>query len=247
MWNIKYKKYDKFGFEIKGYDYLNNQFWRFFSIPIARKLAMLKINPIFIATLSFIFGISSCVLFLGFSKSSNLLATLCFSIFWLLDYTDGDLARISSKVSMLGGWVDSIIGKIITPAIYISISANYYNSHKTSLVWILAYTILSCYYVFGMVEKKTSELILKHEGNIGLSHEHKKKNNFKVRGLFRSIAHEVTNGHNTLYLMIIFFGFINRLDLLISFSAFYAIFITFYTLYNSYKTIDKYNKQFKYD
>ncbi len=240
MFEITYQRYDKFGYEIKGWDYLSNHFWRFFSIPIARLLTKTTILPEQVLFFSFSLGLAAAILYSLEFNNSTMIGSLLFSFFWLFDYVDGDLARLKSKISYLGDWLDSLAGKIVTVFVYIGVAIHCSHTEDSVVVWILVYLLLGAYYIFGMLEKKIAYIkqkIVVNKANEG------DKIICSKRSIMKFFVHEIANGQNNLYFFLIIGGLLNKLYETLIFSLIYAWLFVLLIVYLNYREIVSWEKK----
>jgi phosphatidylglycerophosphate synthase len=230
---VTFKKYDKYGYLIKGFDYLSNRFLRFFSIPIARKLSRTNIRPEVVAIFSLILAVLSFILYSFGNRICVLYASLIFFVAWILDCVDGDLARLTSKVSCLGDWLDSTIGKIITILLYSGVCFGLARNNSPS-VWVFGFLIISGFYISGMVSYKIKLIKFKKDA---FTKDNKNQESSEERSILRTIVREITVGHNLLYYAVIFGGLLNILYEIIVLSAIYIWLFTALTIFNSYRTV----------
>jgi len=82
-------------------------FLRRFSIYISKFIAeKTKISPNFLTFLGIVFGLLTSICFLIGTKNTILLGIFLYQVTYLLDCIDGEVARITSKISNAGAWLD---------------------------------------------------------------------------------------------------------------------------------------------
>lgn len=98
---------------------LTNLVYRRISVPIAEKMSKKRVSPNFITILAFIVGLSSAVVLFY----SPLTSVALIFISQILDCVDGDLARISGRVSVKGAYLDRLFDRFVDFALIFAISA----------------------------------------------------------------------------------------------------------------------------
>lgn len=94
--------------------------YRRFSRPLANFLSKYNISPNLITIIATAIGISAgVIIFLG----KILEGVIIIFISQILDCTDGDLARSTSRVTALGGYLDRIFDRFVDAAIIVGIIA----------------------------------------------------------------------------------------------------------------------------
>ncbi|MEM0303460.1 MAG: CDP-alcohol phosphatidyltransferase family protein [Archaeoglobaceae archaeon] len=97
---------------------MTNLVYRRISMPIAVKISKKQISPNFITTLAFIVGlISAVVLFYN-----PLVSVALILISQILDCVDGDLARITGRVSAKGAYLDRLFDRFVDFALIFAIA-----------------------------------------------------------------------------------------------------------------------------
>ena len=94
--------------------------YRRFSRPLARILAKTSITPNTVTIIATIMGLLSGIL-IALGKIYEGVAVLFIS--QILDCTDGDLARITGRVTRLGAFIDRVFDRFVDAAIIIGIVA----------------------------------------------------------------------------------------------------------------------------
>ncbi len=78
------------------------------SLPISRVLSKTRIHPNVLTVLNMIVGFSSAFFLSMNTYASIALGGLCFQLASIFDGVDGEVAKLTLKVSKLGGWLDTI-------------------------------------------------------------------------------------------------------------------------------------------
>jgi CDP-diacylglycerol--glycerol-3-phosphate 3-phosphatidyltransferase len=94
--------------------------YRRISKPLARFLSRFSVNPNLITIIATILGIlAGFVIFYG----RIYLGIVIIFVSQILDCTDGDLARLTGKVTTVGGYLDRVFDRFVDSAIIIGIIA----------------------------------------------------------------------------------------------------------------------------
>jgi len=127
---------------------LTNLVYRRISVPIAEKMSKKQISPNSVTIVAFILGIAS-----AFAVFYNIiLSVVLIFTSQILDCVDGDLARISGKVSAKGAYLDRLFDRFVDFALIFAISAY---SH----LWIEGFLAL-----FATLMVSTTRLMAEKEG-----------------------------------------------------------------------------------
>jgi len=230
---VTYKRFDKHGYEIRGYDHMIDRMLRFFSIPIAKVISKLGVRPEVIAIISLVIFIFSSLLYAIGDRISIILASILFFIAWILDCVDGDLARLTSQVSDIGEWLDSTVGKLATVLVYFGICIGLSRRSYGDWVWVGGFLLISGFYFSGAVKNKVN-LIKSKKKPV----QHTRSNaSFMRMNFLRSTIREFLTGHNILYITLICGSLLNKLHIVLMLSAMYIWFFSALTILNSYKTL----------
>ncbi len=103
---------------IKWEYFLTEIVYRRFSKPLAKFLSRYNINPNLITIMAGIIGVlAGFIIFLGRIYEGIVIILVS----QILDCVDGDLARISEKVTRSGGYLDRVLDRFVDGAIVIGI------------------------------------------------------------------------------------------------------------------------------
>ena len=233
-----YRRFDKTGYEIKGYEYLSMRFMRSLSIPIARKLSKYSYPPERIVAISIFLEIVATFLVTFGQRYPTLLAGVILFIAWLLDYVDGDLARMQNRITYFGDWFDSIAGKLIDVILYPCICFGIYRHTQSIYIWFLGFAIIGGIYFSSMMNNKIKLMKLRK----GLPNKAKDKPAEKRRGLLKAILHETTAGSDLVFYSVIFGALINRMFWALWICAIYIWLYSVFTIYVTYKSVIELDK-----
>jgi CDP-diacylglycerol--glycerol-3-phosphate 3-phosphatidyltransferase len=114
-----YLKFTHRGGDFIKWDYfLTEMVYRRFSKPLARFLSKYNVSPNLITIIASLIGIlAGLIIFYGRIFE----AVIVILISQILDCTDGDLARLTGRVTALGGFLDRIFDRFVDAAIIIGI------------------------------------------------------------------------------------------------------------------------------
>lgn len=113
-------------------------------LPIARLLAKSRISPNLFTLIGFIITIFAGFLY---GKGAFLFAGITLIVAGLFDILDGDIARISKKVTKFGAFLDSTLDRYSDFAILMGMFYYYYYSRNTLACSLVLLTILGSYLV----------------------------------------------------------------------------------------------------
>ncbi len=117
--------------------------YRFLALIISRKIVKTKITPNQVTILSIILGTISAVFF-SFGTYPFLLAGVLFlQISILLDYVDGSLARLRSKASIFGEWLDNSGDLLIDFLVFLGITFGVYHQGFGATAWALGFIAIA--------------------------------------------------------------------------------------------------------
>ena len=203
-------RFDKYIF--KEAPYYSRKIVRVCSGFTALKLKKYNVIPESIVMLGFAIGLMSAYFYSKGTYASILFASLLYSLAWFLDFVDGDLARVSNKVSEKGEWLDSASGKILEMAIYFGVCLGLSKTSQSSnTIWITGFIVVLLHYIIVSLMTKESILKLKFpKGNISASETETSKK-IKKRNILKVILREFTVGPDVNGWFIIFGGLTNML------------------------------------
>lgn len=111
--------------------------YKFLALGISRKIAKTRITPNQVTIFSIILGITSAVFFFFGNYFSLLIGVIFLQISILLDYIDGNLARLKSKESIFGEWLDNSGDLLIDFLVLLGITFGVYHQRPEVIVWVL--------------------------------------------------------------------------------------------------------------
>lgn len=182
---------------------------------IALKLKKYNIIPESIAISGLIIGLMSAYLYSRGTYLSIAFASILYFLAWFLDFVDGDLARITNKVSERGEWLDSVSGKMIEMSIYSGILLGLIKTHQSrnNIIWIIGLSVVALHHIIVSIIGKESTLKLKFHRNNETITEANIYEGRKKRSIIRSILREFTVGIDLNGWFIVLGGLINMLML----------------------------------
>lgn len=117
--------------------------YRFLALGIARKIAKTKIIPNQVTIFSIIMGTISAVFFFFGTYPFLLVGVLFLQISILLDYIDGNLARLKSKESIFGEWLDNSGDLLIDFLVFLGITFGVYHQGFGVIAWVLGFVAIA--------------------------------------------------------------------------------------------------------
>jgi phosphatidylglycerophosphate synthase len=107
-----------------------------FSMPVSLVIVKTGIHPNYLTIINMLIGISSSFFLLLNTYSFTVLGGFLFQLASVLDGVDGEVAKLSLKVSKIGGWLDTI-GDNLTLILFISAASYLYFIHTGGLLSLL--------------------------------------------------------------------------------------------------------------
>lgn len=122
--------------------FFGTYFYRKFATFFTYILARLPITPNQISFLSLITSILGAVLFSFGSYTFNVFAAILIQVGMILDYSDGQVARLKGLGSQRGAWLDVLVGMIQNNLIILGVAIGLTHSNNSQLTWILSFIVL---------------------------------------------------------------------------------------------------------
>lgn len=194
----------------KGREYYYTKFIRLASVSLALKLKNTKIIPEQIVILGLLAGLFSAFFYSRGTYPAVLFGSLLYVLAWFLDFVDGDLARITGKVSERGEWLDSLSGRFLEMAVYFGVCFGLARIYSPQKIWILGFTIVALHHIIVSIMSKETIMASKSQNaaNIDEINTLDKKNKI---GILKIILRELTAGLDINGFIIILGGLINKL------------------------------------
>lgn len=185
----------------KKSSFIISKFTRLFSIRVATVLNRYPISPNQITVVSFILGIGAFLSFSIGSRNSDLLGAALFFLSFLLDCTDGDLARLKNKTSVFGEWMDAVMGRLEIVLLYFGVCLGQLRYYSPAAIWSVGFMALAGLFVSHSLLSKNAILEYKHKDILSGSKNGaiKKCNLFSgqmniKKSLFREILNQIFCG-----------------------------------------------------
>lgn len=129
--------------------------------PLAKLLSKTGIHPIAVTLLSLVPGFASFYFFWLGDGLSLLFGALCFQFSWILDCTDGKLARLTKKQTEFGRKLDPLVDFVRSNLAYVALGWGIFR--QFGLVWLL----VSCgglflHYVIHLVAHHIPPIVTKY-------------------------------------------------------------------------------------
>ena len=114
---------------------------RFYIVPMAKALARIfarwGMTPNQVTLLSVIAALAAAALLVPGRSELYPIAGILYLVFWLLDITDGKLARMRNMVSDFGKWFDPVAGEAVDYVLHLAIVYNLYvRNHNPAILWV---------------------------------------------------------------------------------------------------------------
>ncbi len=177
-----------------------------------------------ISLLSILFGIISAFLFMKGTYIYYLLASLSLFLWFVLDHSDGEVARYKKQKSNLGHFLDKMMHSIVHPLVFLGIGFGLYNASE-NLYWLI-FGIISSFCLFGIdltnlnkLETQISKSLVKKNKIIP------NKKNFKFNFIYQ------------FQWILIFIIFATIFDLLPYFLVFYTLVLIFKAIISFLNTV----------
>lgn len=195
------------------------RFSRWFSYPFTVLFYRVKfISPNAISFFSLLVGLFSAILLLG---GNYVLAGIIYWFSYILDLSDGEIARLRNKASKFGAWFDGILDRIKEFIIIIAASIVLYLQEPSLFVFVLA--LLA---VLGGLFWRYSALYTKTTFDTGES---------KPKGRYKLIGFDVAFQNLLISLLILF----NQLVILL---LLFAVLLNLVWLKNMFFWVLRYRK-----
>tara|TARA_A100001388_G_C28774424_1_gene506288 strand:- start:5348 stop:6187 length:840 start_codon:yes stop_codon:yes gene_type:complete len=139
---IKYRKEINEAIDLRFYKYqdFRDKIFLVFANPLAYFFYKLDIDANTLSLTSGLVAISGGVLLSSQNKTIIFLGSLCFPIFYLLDYVDGIVARLNKNTSIGGQYLDLIMHQVVGISISLGI---FVGALKAEGEYIIPFGILS--------------------------------------------------------------------------------------------------------
>jgi len=208
------------------------------TVPLAGILENTRVSAHHITAIGFLVGIGCAYLFSVGGKLETQAASALLLVMLVLDYLDGDLARLRSKASLLGSFLDSISDRVRIALLLFGSAWGIAKQSGDELVWGWSFVAVSSIYL--------TDIVRAYETSI-LSRNPKNPNEARfVRALSKSLGNKIHSNKRRLLLIKLFPYVANVLNtyflgwslfvlLLVSFSFFakLKVFLLFAAVYGS--------------
>lgn len=134
--------------------------YRTFSGPIANKLKDTRVTPNHVTYLSIIPGLLASLLFSFGSYWYSIAGIVLLQIAVLMDFIDGDLARLKKATSNFGWWLDDVKDKLLDFILYLALIIGFYNQTGLIEVWVLGFIAMGGHFLNETVRSTTHKLHL---------------------------------------------------------------------------------------
>ncbi|MDC1050738.1 CDP-alcohol phosphatidyltransferase family protein [Candidatus Marinimicrobia bacterium] len=123
-----------------------------FSLLISWISARLNLHPNFITIISFITGLIGLFFIIKGGSSNIIIGVICINCWYLLDCSDGHLARYYKIKSNLGKFLDEIFGEIILTFLWFFLGYSFFLNPDKFMIYLSNYFYINNYiFIFGAV------------------------------------------------------------------------------------------------
>lgn len=163
--NKKYKNFVEFSADVFPkekmlIDPFLSRYYRPFSLRLSWILYKTNITPNFITTLQIIIGLVACFLISKFPQQNILIVGVIFlHLAYLLDCSDGEIARAKKMSSLEGLFLDKLAHAITMPSIFMAISIYYSRIFIEHQFFILLISFLSSLCTFNPVNRLVTSIV----------------------------------------------------------------------------------------
>lgn len=106
------------------------------SKAITPYIAKTFLTPSMITIISGIFGIIGALLLIPNQRNYSILAGVLIQLFIILDFVDGDIARMKNMCSIKGAWLDTFFDKLNDFIMIICLVIGVYSKTNLTYVWL---------------------------------------------------------------------------------------------------------------
>lgn len=206
--------------------------YRFIGKLIAKMLAKAKVTPNQVTYFRFLLGIIATYYFYLGNRFLKI-GVIILQVSFLLDYVDGELARLRSMSSNFGILLEGFFDRAQTAILIFGITWGVYNNTNNYFVWILGFA--SVYSILSMFILSTSDAWVRkcsQTSPISPEHNNSSKSNSAIRG--KRITKVIKGIFMTYYLgwvlnitIISILGILNQMYLYLIFASTYGVLYLF--------------------
>ncbi|MDB4349894.1 CDP-alcohol phosphatidyltransferase family protein [Omnitrophica bacterium] len=210
----------------------------YFSIRLAVFLSRYSITPNQITYASFISALAAFACFTVGNIQLNIAGMLLFSLSYLLDAVDGDLARVKKQTSQFGTLADAVLGKIGCVLLFMGICIGQSKHYPPGNIWFLGFLAISGYYVSQSLIHKLTIVSMKSKMNSSKDLSSQKvdtKNAGNRVNIVRKFAREVFIGGDFILYVLIVAVLLDKMMFFLVFSAIYMWLDHMLQLYFNFK------------
>ncbi|MDP1853774.1 MAG: CDP-alcohol phosphatidyltransferase family protein [Candidatus Omnitrophota bacterium] len=213
-------RFDKYIFKETNYNI--NRFIRIGSGFIAYKLKNSKIMPEQIVLAGLLIGMISAFSYSFGAYPTAVFGSILYMLAWFLDFVDGDLARITNRVSERGEWLDSVSGRILEMVIYFGVCWGLARNYNPETVWTLGFFVIMLQHIIVSLMTKEAILAIKSKKNYTDTKINMGTAQNKI-GILKTILREFTIGTDINGFIIILGGLTNKLMLALMLCLIYNV------------------------
>ena len=217
--------------------------------PLALLLENTWVNAYQITAVGFLVGIGSAYLFSGGGKLEAQVASALLLVMLVLDYLDGDLARLTSKDSLLGSFLDSISDRIRIALLLFGAAWGIVRQSNDEMMWTWSFMAVASIYLTDLVRAYETSILKRNPKNrtedrfvrvltktIGSKMKSDRRRSLLIN-LFPYVANVLNTyflGWTLFVLLFAFFGFFAKLKAFLVFAGLYG---SVYMLYSIIRAV----------
>ncbi len=113
------------------------------SIPISLILARLRVLPNIITVVNFFFGVAAVVLIASGQHLNQAIGGILVQTCSIVDGCDGEVARMTTRFSKIGGFLDSLSDNLLAAALIIVATTKVYTNFSHLVFWINIISVIA--------------------------------------------------------------------------------------------------------
>ncbi len=119
------------------------------SIPISLLLARLRVLPNVITVINFLFGVAAVVLIASGEHLNQAIGGILVQVCSIVDGCDGEVARMTTRFSKIGGFLDSLSDNLLAAALIIVATTKVYTNFSPLIFWINMISVITGVLIMG--------------------------------------------------------------------------------------------------
>lgn len=127
-------------------NYYIGRCYSWLSIPIAERSARFGLHPNTISLFSLLIALVAGYFFWQGGRTDVIIGAVVLYLSYVFDWSDGQLARFTGKMSPFGGWLDQMCDRTKEFVYVTTLAAGYY--HRTGDVSIFVWALFALFFLF---------------------------------------------------------------------------------------------------